>query len=197
MVADRSSRTGGGVRQAMVDMNITERIVPVWGSRLDMTVQVAGDGPPLVYLHAAGGMVWDPFLERLSADYTIYAPLVPGTVPGKKEAIREVADLWDLVLVYEETIGALNLDRPPVVGQSFGGMLACELAAHSPDALQPAGAARSDRSLARRPSRRELGRSRARPDSRHCSSTIPMVTWRVPCSRRPRTPMPPSPRSWA
>ena len=57
---------------------------------------------------------------------------MPGTVPGKKEAIREVADLWDLVLVYEETIRALNLDRPPVVGQSFGGMLACELAAHFP-----------------------------------------------------------------
>jgi pimeloyl-ACP methyl ester carboxylesterase len=116
----------------MVDMNITERIVPTWGSRLDMTVQVAGDGPPLVYLHAAGGMVWDPFLERLSTDYTIYAPLVPGTVPGKKEAIREVADLWDLVLVYDETIRALDLDRPPVIGQSFGGMLAGELAAHFP-----------------------------------------------------------------
>ena len=36
------------------------------------------------------------------------------------------------MLVYEETINALNLDRPPVVGQSFGGMLACELAAHFP-----------------------------------------------------------------
>jgi pimeloyl-ACP methyl ester carboxylesterase len=113
-------------------MNITERIVPVWGSRLNMTVQVAGDGPPLVYLHAAAGMVWDPFLERLCADFTIYAPLVPGSVPAEKEAIREVADLWDLVLVYDETIGALDLDRPPVVGQSFGGMLACELAAHFP-----------------------------------------------------------------
>ncbi len=136
----------------------------MWGSRLDMTVQVAGDGPPLVYLHAAGGMVWDPFLERLSADYTIYAPLVPGTVPGKKEAIREVADLWDLVLVYEETITALNLDRPPVVGQSFGGMLACELAAHSPTLVEPAGAARSDRSVARRAPRRQLGGGRARAD---------------------------------
>src|SRR4029453_1756129 len=107
-------------------MNITERVVPVWGSRLEMIVQVAGDGPPLLYLHGAGGMFWDPFLERLSTEFTIYAPLVPGTVPHMKEAIREVADLWDLVLVYEETIRALNLDRPPVIGQSFGGMLACE-----------------------------------------------------------------------
>ncbi len=117
----------------MIDMNITERTIPVWGARLDMTVQVTGAGPPLVYLHAAGGMVWDAFLEQLSSEYTIYAPLVPGTVPGNKEAIGEVADLWDLVLVYEETIRALGLDRPPVVGQSFGGMLACELAAHSPE----------------------------------------------------------------
>jgi pimeloyl-ACP methyl ester carboxylesterase len=116
----------------MVDVNVTERIVPVWGSRLDMTVQVAGDGPPLVYLHGAAGMVWDPFLEGLCAHFTVYAPLVPGSVPSDKEAIREVADLWDLVLVYEETMSALALGRPPVVGQSFGGMLACELAAHSP-----------------------------------------------------------------
>jgi pimeloyl-ACP methyl ester carboxylesterase len=116
-------------------VDIAERVLPVWGSRLDMTVQIAGEGPPLVYLHAAGGMLWDPFLERLASDFTIHAPLVPGTVPHMREAIREVADLWDLVLVYEETIRALNLDRPPVVGQSFGGMLACELAAHSPSLL--------------------------------------------------------------
>jgi pimeloyl-ACP methyl ester carboxylesterase len=116
----------------MVDMKIRERTVSVWGGRLDMTVQVAGDGPPLVYLHGAGGMVWDPFVHALAASYTVYAPLVPGTVPGNKQAISEVADLWALVLVYEETITALNLDRPTIVGQSFGGMLGCELAAHNP-----------------------------------------------------------------
>lgn len=83
-------------------------------------------------LHSAGGMMWDPFLEQLAAHYTIHAPLVAGTVPGKPDAIRQVADLWDLVLVYEETITALDLHSPPVIGQSFGGMLACELAAHCP-----------------------------------------------------------------
>ena len=41
-------------------------------------------------------------------------------------------DLWDLVLVYEEAIRALGLERPAVMGQSFGGMLACELAATFP-----------------------------------------------------------------
>jgi pimeloyl-ACP methyl ester carboxylesterase len=111
---------------------INERVLPVWGERLNMTVQVAGDGPPLVYLHAAGGMMWDPFLGLLAESYTIYAPLVPGTVPGKPHEISKVDDLWDLVLIYDETIRALGLEGSPVIGQSFGGMVALELAAHFP-----------------------------------------------------------------
>jgi pimeloyl-ACP methyl ester carboxylesterase len=95
-------------------------------------VQVAGQGPPLVYLHSAAGLAWDPFLERLASDFTIYAPQVPGTTPGKPDAVRELDDLWDLVLVYEETIRRLRLVGSVVIGQSFGGMLACELAASFP-----------------------------------------------------------------
>jgi pimeloyl-ACP methyl ester carboxylesterase len=113
-------------------MEIGERTLTVWDGRLELTVQVAGQGPPLVYLHSAAGMAWDPFLERLASDFTVYAPQVPGTTPGKPDAIRELDDLWDLVLVYEETIRRLGLDRPAVIGQSFGGMLACELAASFP-----------------------------------------------------------------
>ena len=55
----------------------------------------------------------------------------PGTTPGKPDAIREVDDIWDLVLVYEEAIRALGLDAPVAIGQSFGGMLALELARRS------------------------------------------------------------------
>ena len=109
---------------------IAERVIPVWGSQLDMTVQVAGEGPPLVYLHAAGGMMWDPFLERLAGAHTVYAPLVPGTAPDRPHDISKVDDLWDLVLIYDETLRALGVEGAPVVGQSFGGMLALELAAH-------------------------------------------------------------------
>jgi pimeloyl-ACP methyl ester carboxylesterase len=114
------------------DATVAERTLPVWGQRLDMTVQVTGQGPPLVYLHAAGGMMWDPFLGELAASYTIHAPMVPGTVPGRPDEISKVDDLWDLVLVYEETLRALGISGAPVIGQSFGAMLACELAAHVP-----------------------------------------------------------------
>jgi pimeloyl-ACP methyl ester carboxylesterase len=109
-----------------------ERTVSVWGGRVELDVLVAGQGPPMVYLHPAAGLVWDPFLERLAAQRTIHAPRVPGTAPGKPDAIREVDDLWDLVLVYEEAIRALGLEQPAAIGQSFGGMLACELAATFP-----------------------------------------------------------------
>jgi pimeloyl-ACP methyl ester carboxylesterase len=115
-----------------VGLEQRERTVSVWDGRLELDVLVAGEGPPLVYLHPAAGLAWDPFLERLAAQRTIHAPRVPGTAPGKPDAIREVDDLWDLVLVYEEAIRALGLERPAVMGQSFGGMLACELAAAFP-----------------------------------------------------------------
>jgi pimeloyl-ACP methyl ester carboxylesterase len=113
-------------------LDIQERSVSVWGGRLELAFEVAGDGPPLVYLHPAAGLAWDPFLEQLSQHHTIYAPQVPGTTPGRSAAIGEVDDLWDLVLAYEEAIRALGLGGAPAIGQSFGGMLACELAAHFP-----------------------------------------------------------------
>jgi pimeloyl-ACP methyl ester carboxylesterase len=113
-------------------LEIEQRVVAVWDGRLELTFEIAGEGPPLVYLHSAAGLAWDPFLEQLATHHTIYAPQVPGTTPGRPEAIREVDDLWDLVLVNEEAIRALGLDRAPAIGQSFGGMLACELAAHFP-----------------------------------------------------------------
>jgi pimeloyl-ACP methyl ester carboxylesterase len=113
-------------------LQIEERVVPVSDGRFELGVQVAGAGPPLVYLHPAPGLEWDPFLGRLAQERTIYAPQVPGTTAGRPDAIRAVDDLWDLVLAYEEAIRALGLERSQVVGQSFGGMLACELAAVFP-----------------------------------------------------------------
>jgi pimeloyl-ACP methyl ester carboxylesterase len=115
-----------------MSLDVRDEAVSVWGGRLDLHFRVAGGGPALVYLHQAPGLRWDPFLERLAGQYTVYAPLAPGTAPGDEDAIAKVDDVWDLVLVYEEGIRRLGLERPPAIGSSFGGMLACELAAHFP-----------------------------------------------------------------
>jgi len=111
---------------------VREEIVPVGGGRLDMRVQVRGSGPPLVFLHPAGGFAWDPFLEELAGQRTVYAPLVPGVSPADPDAIDEVRDLWELVLCEQEALSALGLEGADIVGSSFGGMLACELQATFP-----------------------------------------------------------------
>ncbi|WP_197651792.1 alpha/beta fold hydrolase [Carbonactinospora thermoautotrophica] len=111
---------------------IHEEALDVWGGRLTMRVKVAGAGAPLLYLHPAAGLAWDPFLSHLAERYTVYAPEFPGTSVGDPYAIHAVDELSDVVLIYEEVIRRLGLVRPVLVGQSFGGMLAAELAAYFP-----------------------------------------------------------------
>jgi pimeloyl-ACP methyl ester carboxylesterase len=111
---------------------IREQTFDVWGGALTMHVKVAGTGPPLLYLHQATGLVWDRFLAHFADRYTVYAPELPGTSDGDPHAVHAVDELFELVLIYEEVIRRLGLIRPIVVGQSFGGMLAAELAACFP-----------------------------------------------------------------
>jgi pimeloyl-ACP methyl ester carboxylesterase len=113
---------------------IQDHAVTVWDGSVTMHFKVAGSGPPAIYLHPAAGLAWDPFLTRMSEHHTVYAPEIPGTSAGDPHAIHRIDDIHDLVLIYEEAIRALDLGEPPIaIGQSFGGMLAAELAAHFPD----------------------------------------------------------------
>jgi len=105
---------------------VREEIVTVGDRHVDIHVHVYGEGPPLVYFHPSGGLVWDPFLMDLARMRTIFAPLVPETEDD------EVGDLWELVLLLEECLVALGLDGADLMGAGFGGMLACELQATFP-----------------------------------------------------------------
>jgi pimeloyl-ACP methyl ester carboxylesterase len=135
---------------------IREEAVPAWNGRLRIQVKVAGSGPPLVYLHPAAGPGpgWDPFLARLAEGFTVYAPEFPGTSAGDPYAIHAVHTLPDVVLIYEEVLRTLGVTRPVLVGQSFGGMLAAELASVFPDLaskvvlLDPIGLWREDLPIA-------------------------------------------------
>ena len=110
----------------------TETRVSTFGEQVETRVQVAGDGPPLVFLHGAMGLTWDPFLASLTDRYTVYAPEHPGTSLGDPDAIKAVDDLWDLVLHYYDLFDRLELAAPVIVGHSFGGMVAAEVAATNP-----------------------------------------------------------------
>ena len=134
--------------------SLTDRTVSTWNDKITSRVRVGGDGPPLVYLHPAAGLAWDPFLDELAEHYTVYAPEFPGTTPGDPYAIHRVDDLWDTVLIYEQTLRGLGLAGVPVIGQSFGGMLTAELAAAYPELfskivlLDPIGLWRDDAPVA-------------------------------------------------
>ena len=133
---------------------IGEQTLSVWNGRLKMRVKVAGAGAPLLYLHPSAGLAWDPFLSYLAERYTVYAPEFPGTSVGDPYAIHSVHSLSDVVLIYEEVVRTLDLRKPVLVGQSFGGMLAAELAATFPDLasrivlLDPIGLWREDLPIA-------------------------------------------------
>jgi pimeloyl-ACP methyl ester carboxylesterase len=116
----------------MNEPTLRDRTVEVAGGRLTMRVKVSGSGDPLLYLHSTIGPVWDPFLTHLARRYTVYLPEFPGTSEGDPYAVHAIDELPDLVLAYEELVRALDLGTPVVVGHSFGGMLAAELAAYFP-----------------------------------------------------------------
>ena len=109
-----------------------ERTVAVWQERVRLRVLSKGSGPALVFFHGPWGLTWDPFLDTLARDFTVHAPEHPGTTPGAPDDVYQLDGLWDLVLCYDELLDALGLEHAVLVGHSFGGMIACEVAATSP-----------------------------------------------------------------
>lgn len=116
-------------------------------------VESAGDGPPLLYLHGAVGQKgWAPFLERLSRQFTVYAPYIPGY--GEASGLEHLADITDLTLYHLELLSQLGVERGHVVGHFLGGMIAAEMAAFSPPSINrlalvsPAGVWRDEEPVA-------------------------------------------------
>jgi len=92
-----------------------------------------GAGRPLLYLHAGDGVEPSiPFLDRLSQAFRVIAPSHPGFGASPLSGLRDVDDL---AYHYLDLIDALKLERPLVVGTSFGGWIAAEIAIRAPERL--------------------------------------------------------------
>ncbi len=108
-----------------------ERSVALRGGKFNVQLVEGGSGDNLLYLHGAGGFTgWDDCLDRLAANFHVIAPAHPG-VAGS-DGLEHLDDLWDLTLFYEELLDELGLESTNVVGHSYGGMVAAELAAQCP-----------------------------------------------------------------
>lgn len=107
----------------------TEEYLQLPGGRVH--VLRGGAGEPLLFLHAAGGAgMWLEFHERLARHFDVIAPDHPGF--GKSDDFGEADAIDDLVYHYLDVLDALGLGAPHVVGASFGGWIAAELAVAAP-----------------------------------------------------------------
>jgi len=86
-----------------------------------------GAGAPLLFLHGAGGAGrWLEFQERLAKTHTVLMPSHPGH--GGSPAAEWIEHISDLAFHYLDLLDGEGLDRVHVVGASFGGWIAAELA---------------------------------------------------------------------
>ncbi len=100
--------------------------------RVPVRYYEGGSGEPLVFLHGAGGLNLDlDFLDALGKRFHVYAPLVPGY--GDSEECPDLRDMLDFTLHTWDTVAALGLKDPLLVGFSMGGMIASEMAAIAPN----------------------------------------------------------------
>jgi pimeloyl-ACP methyl ester carboxylesterase len=87
----------------------------------------AGEGPHLLFLHSVDGIDPDArWFELLSERFHVIAPWHPGF--GHSELPAEFRTIGDLALFYLQLIDALEIHDATVVGASFGGWLAAEIA---------------------------------------------------------------------
>ena len=103
---------------------IMER-VQVAGLEIEMLRM--GQGDPLLVLHGFNQFSSDmPWLQALAQHHTILAPSHPGF--GQSMAPRDVNTVYDLVHAYIGLIEQLPGERLALLGHSFGGWLAAEIA---------------------------------------------------------------------
>ncbi|MEO3890734.1 alpha/beta hydrolase [Nonomuraea sp. B5E05] len=107
-------------------MKLTERFD--WQGR-QIAWGRAGSGPAVVFCHGTpfSSLVWRPFAEALSRDFTVHLWDMPGYGQSSKHAGHPV-DFGVQAEAFAALLGHWGLDRPHVIAHDFGG--AVSLRAH-------------------------------------------------------------------
>jgi pimeloyl-ACP methyl ester carboxylesterase len=95
--------------------------------------QTAGEGPPLVHLHGAGGLRLNHAHELLARQFRVVAFEMPGFGAEENQRTR---DMSELAATMAKAAQALGLQRFNLMGTSFGGRTALFLALQSPELVR-------------------------------------------------------------
>ncbi len=95
-----------------------------------LEVRVEGDGPDVVVLPSFVGPYWTPALDELAASFRVHLLQLPGF--GEFVVPREARRVLDLATVLKVALADADLLGASLIGHSFGGWLAIELALLAP-----------------------------------------------------------------
>lgn len=96
----------------------------------EISARTGGSGPALLFLDGGDGFHRSqPWLDRLSKDWSVVAPRYPGY--GDTPFADHVRSVNDLALLHLELMEQLDLNDVLLVGASFGGWIAAEMAVRS------------------------------------------------------------------
>lgn len=123
---------------------------------IELEVEKTGNGPPLLYLHPEHYRhLQKPFVDRLATAWTVFVPHHPGF--DGRDPPSDFRRVEDLTYLYLDLIEREGLDGVTLLGSSFGGWIALEMAVRNCTRLKglcliaPLGAklgARGDRDFA-------------------------------------------------
>jgi pimeloyl-ACP methyl ester carboxylesterase len=125
----------------LYDAALATSTVPVTVSDIETSfgrthVLNAGDPskPPLLALHGSGisSTMWVPLLPTLAASHSITMIDVIGE-PGKSIATKPIADITQIVGWLDETLRAIDIERPAIVAASHGALIAAHYTMAFPD----------------------------------------------------------------
>ena len=97
-----------------------------------------GSGEPVLYLHGLLGDIHTvpldtslpPFLDALAKRFTLFSPAHPGF--SQSQGLEQIGSMEDMVFHYLDLLDQLKLEKATIVGFSFGGWIAAELAVRYP-----------------------------------------------------------------
>ena len=95
-----------------------------------------GGGPPLVLIHGMFGdhLDWETVLEPLARKHRVIALDLPGFGDSEKPEREYTAEFF--IAALDELLQSLGVERAPVVGNSFGGIVAALYALAHPQKVE-------------------------------------------------------------